>query len=325
MENDGGIKKFQISCSNSLNNLNIVLGQVAMIAGGTNGGSVNTVELYSPNGGCNFQLAPLPVQLYANFFLGRYKTLIIACMGYSDQTGSDYRNCWKYSPTTNAWSSLTGSNYFHRWRTGFLYKNLVYFVDNANPEVYNVDTNQWSAGISAPNSPNNAPCMVVYRDSVFVLGGDGYNIGNRQYNFTTQAWTNLLNLPAGFQFFGCALLPASADRLPNGPLYDDKILMMQHNGDDRAGTIYDIKNNVYLPMTPTASGHRHNFLLSLGRRVFVLSGYNGAATPVVEEYHKHNNSWTVAKSVLVARWHPSAVPVPAHWFKAFPGGCQGVK
>jgi hypothetical protein len=49
--------------------------------------------------------------------------------------------------------------------------------------------------------------MVTYYDSVFVLGGNSYNIGNRQYNFTTQTWTVLPALNVGYGAFGCALIP----------------------------------------------------------------------------------------------------------------------
>jgi len=46
---------------------------VAIIAGGYNGGSLANVELFSPNGKCNYPLAPLPISLYADFFLGAYQ------------------------------------------------------------------------------------------------------------------------------------------------------------------------------------------------------------------------------------------------------------
>jgi len=119
-----------------------------MVAGGTNGASVNYVELYSPNGGCNFPLAPLPKQLFANPLVGRYKDKVLVCLGYSDQSGGDNNQCWQYSYATNTWAFLTQSTYMHRWRTPFLFKNFVYFIDGSNPEKYNIDTNQWSAGIS---------------------------------------------------------------------------------------------------------------------------------------------------------------------------------
>jgi hypothetical protein len=60
-------------------------------------------------------------------------------------------------------------------------------------------------------------------------------------------------------------------------------------------------------------------------QVFVFAGYNGGAVNIVEEYHQHNNSWTVApKTLLYPRWHPGGITVPAHLFKNLPGGCLGV-
>jgi len=285
---------------------------------------VGNVEIYSPNGGCNYQLAALPMQLYANYFLGRYKEKVIVCLGYSDQWGGDNRQCWQYFYTSNTWAYLTQSTYIHRWRTPFIYKNFVYFVDGSNPERYDMENNQWSVGISAPYNPGDAPCMVVYYDSVFVLGGNSYNTGNQQYNFTTQTWRLRAYLPVGYGVFGCTLLPAPRDRLPNSPLYSDKIIMMQATNDDYGGTIYDIKNNLYLPIGRTTYGHRHNFMLTLGRRVFVTAGWNGGANPYVEEYHQQNNTWTVAKNMIFARWHVVSTAVPAHWFKNVTGGCLGI-
>ena len=299
-------------------------GQVAFIAGGYNGGSTGNVEIYSPNGGCNYQLAPLPIQLVANQLVGRYKDRVIVGMGYSDQAGGDNKQCWEYSYASNTWSYLTQSSYYHRWRTPFIYKNFIYFVDGSNPEKYDMDTNQWSAGISAPYNPGDAPCMVVYYDSVFVLGGNSYNIGNQQYNFTTQTWNIRANLPVGYGAFGCALIPAAKDRPPSSPIYSDKILMMQASNDDFGGTIYDIKKNIYLPMARTTYGHRHTGILTLGSRLFVTSGWYGSAYPYVEEYHQYNNTWTVQKNIIYARWHVMSTAVPAHWFKNITGGCQGV-
>jgi hypothetical protein len=57
---------------------NILLGQVAFIAGGWN--SLSAVELYSPNGDCQHLLAPLPIPLM-QYILVRFKDSILACAG----------------------------------------------------------------------------------------------------------------------------------------------------------------------------------------------------------------------------------------------------
>jgi hypothetical protein len=56
----------------------LLIGQVAFITGGWSG--VSSVELYSPNGDCQHQLAPLPVDLMYHV-LEKYGNTIIACAG----------------------------------------------------------------------------------------------------------------------------------------------------------------------------------------------------------------------------------------------------
>jgi hypothetical protein len=297
-----------------------------MLGGGYNGGSVNSVELFSPNGGCNYQLAPLPIQIYANFFLGRYKQMIFACFGFITQSGSDNNRCWQYFPNNDTWAFLTQSNYYHRWSPGVIHNNSAYFVDNGSPEKYNIETNQWSASFPAMTSRGEAACIVPYLDTFFLLGGTSYNIGNEQYNFTSRGRNYQISAQLSYSYFGCTLLPARTDKPLSSPLFSDTILIMQSVSSDVAGTLYDIKNDKFLPLSTTTYGHRHNFILNLGHRVFVFAGYNGAPNNIVEEHHQHNNSWTVLPTLMkFSRYHLSGLAVPADWFRHMPGGCLGVK
>ena len=307
--------------SRLLNNLSI--GWVALIAGGYNGGALPYVELFSPNGKCNQALPNLPTPLYGHT-LGTYMGRVFSCMGYSPAYGNTV-NCWEYSIASNTWSLMTSSRYAHTFMNGQIYKNQIYFPDYSYPETYNLDTNSWSSGIYIPNSPGSNPCIVSYLDTFIAIGGTSYPTGMQQYNFTSKTWTNLPSLSPGYSYFGCTLLPAPSDAPISAPLFTNRILMMQSQASDVLGTMFDISSSQFLPISPTTYGHRHNQILSLGRRVFVFAGFNGAPNNLVEEYHQHNNSWTVVPSGLLnGRFHTGAVAVPAHWFKNIPGGCQGV-
>ena len=83
----------------------------------------------------------------------------------------------------------------------------------------------------------DAPCIIDYLDSFIMLGGNNYNVGNQQYNFTTQTWKTLASLSPGFTYFGCALMPATSDRRIASPIYQDKILMMQSVQSDVTGMV----------------------------------------------------------------------------------------
>jgi hypothetical protein len=91
----------------------------------------------------------------------------------------------------------------------------------------------------------DAPCIIDYLDSLIVLGGNNYNTGNQQYNFTTQTWKTLAALSPGYSYFGCSLMPATSDRKVSSPLYQDKILMMQNVQSDVTG-ISQVKVNYKL-------------------------------------------------------------------------------
>ncbi len=49
---------------------------------------LNSVEVYSPNGGCNFEVAPLPVEVYEHFLIF-YRGNLYAC------GGSEENKCWR--------------------------------------------------------------------------------------------------------------------------------------------------------------------------------------------------------------------------------------
>ena len=302
-----------------------LLGWVALIAGGYrySTGANPYAEIYSPNGMCNYALANLPTSLYGHSLV-TYKGKVFSCMGYSPALG-DTPNCWEYNIGLNTWSSMTTSIYSHTYVTGQIFKNQLYFPDVSYPETFDLDTRKWSKGVSIPISPGTNPCIVSYLDTFIVMGGTSNPTGMQQYNITSKTWTNLPSLSPGYSYFGCVLLPSSPDAPGSAPLFTSRILMMQNQDSDVMGTIFDIASNKFLPISPTTYGHRYNRILSLGRRVFVFAGYNGAAHNIVEEYHQYNNSWTVAPfSLLYSRYHPGAVAVPAHWFKNITGGCLGV-
>ena len=74
-------------------------GWVVMLTGGIYGSSTPYVELYSPNGMCNYALANLPTDLYAHT-LGVYNGKVLVCVGYS-QTYGHLRDCYRYNNATN--------------------------------------------------------------------------------------------------------------------------------------------------------------------------------------------------------------------------------
>ena len=192
----------------------------------------------------------------------------------------------------------------------------LYFVDNSNPETYNLINKTWTNGLNPPQTVGSGACMVLYQDSFIVFGGDVYTRAIQQYNHTTKTWKNLVSFTADYKYSGCTSLPWSVTQ--------GKFMVVAGLPSYTKATIIDVPNND-LELVPDTVVSRHGSnLITLGSRVFVLGGYS-PATDVVEEYHLSNNSWTILPArLLVARYHSRSIPVPAAWFDSIPGGCTGV-
>ena len=114
------------------------------MSGGWASGSFNNfVEVYSPNGGCSHNLAPLPLGL-GDHMLVLLGNDILTCDGWCDPCNNWNRNCWRYDIATNQWIGLTVSpNNHYRYAPAQVYNNKLYMVDIANGETYNPSTNSW--------------------------------------------------------------------------------------------------------------------------------------------------------------------------------------
>ena len=87
---------------------------MAFVAGGS--GMAN-VEVYSPSGGCSYQLGYVPYAQYAPI-LGMINRKITYCSWYND------KRCSQYNPTTGNWTDYTTMNYYHYGAAGNI-QNLI--------------------------------------------------------------------------------------------------------------------------------------------------------------------------------------------------------
>ena len=84
-------------------------GQVAVIAGGDLAGtSLSTVEVFSPDGGCQYSLAALPQPL-TGLSLTLSWNFITACSGYNSVTKLNNLLCWTFDILKNVWNKQTSS------------------------------------------------------------------------------------------------------------------------------------------------------------------------------------------------------------------------
>ena len=301
-------------------------GEVAFIVGGyasypTSVTSSPSVEVYSPNGGCSYALAPLPYDL-TDFSLFLYgATTILLCGGYSEQSRSWNRNCWRYDVPTNTWIAMTTYNNNHHRNTPFLtYQNKIYSFDYGGAEVYDPQTKVWSSGVTVPGNIGEGECGLLYKDSVFIFGGGGNVRYVQKYNFTTGMWTFPFTLNNGIFFSNCYLLPKTKGKV--------LIVAVDSGGTTtQTATIIDLETNQQTPIPyPNFLRGWGNSLVMLGTRLFVVNGWTWSANvPIVEEYHSPNNSWSkVTASMIYPRHRGGVIAVPASWFSNMMHGCKGV-
>ena len=155
------------------------------------GGFTNKVELYSPNGKCQIQLAPLPnVQFRPSLLFNDGK--IIACPSLT----TDTKNCWSYNISQNNWSTITSFNFDHYESPGILSDNKLYVVDGTQPEVYDLRNNSWSVWPASTKLIGRTPCLIAWKDTILVIGGwIAYGVSRREgiqsFNTSSNLWTVL--------------------------------------------------------------------------------------------------------------------------------------
>jgi hypothetical protein len=66
------------------------------------GTSMSNVEVFSPDGGCEYSLSSLPLPLLG-LSLGLSMTSVLACSGYDSFTRTNNLQCWNYNTVKNTW------------------------------------------------------------------------------------------------------------------------------------------------------------------------------------------------------------------------------
>jgi len=166
-------------------------GYVIVIAGGsastaaTNNAATASFQLYSPNGLCQQQLAPLPAALY-DMYLFYFNDKIMMC-GHPNN-----RQCWKYNIRYNEWTASTSSMYGHNYQPYLMYKDKLYAMHTPGyGEVYDDFNNAWDSWASPLVNQGDWSCMVAWRDSFILIGGSG-NPRGVQVSISSMFYVQLL-------------------------------------------------------------------------------------------------------------------------------------
>ncbi len=163
----------------------------------------NTVELFSPNGKCQFNFSSIPnLTRFGKPTLANFDDKILAC----PLRPSDTQNCWQYNIAENNWIPIMEFNKTEndndiddqRLRWGVVHNGKLYVYETSNSEVYDPKTNSWSKWIEPKEPIGPGPCLISWKDSILLIGGGENEIGVQSFNSTLNSWTLLGAKPSPF-------------------------------------------------------------------------------------------------------------------------------
>lgn len=203
--------------------------------------------------------------------------------GYSSHLVSDGTNIFyiandatKYTASTNTWTTLTYPTTAkdNAGEAGVVYYNgNVYFVGGRTPSTlfkyYSISQDKW---FTSPNYfySTTSSEMAVYKDRIYVLGGQGARQKMAYFSSTSNIWTAVKDIP--FE------VSSSYGNVFSAVLGDNLYL--------RQGPsiyIYDLVNDTWATNPITLSGLPNDGnLFSNGQKLYI-SGKNTSNIPVVTE------------------------------------------
>ncbi len=280
----------------------MIIGYVALVVGGG-----DDVELYSPTGNCNHQLANFPISC-DNPALVYVENMIIACSGG--------KSCWEYNVKEDNWMIIATAPFTHNYQPGVVYQEKIYVTDEASPQVLDSSSMTWTSWPLPPKQFGNAPWMVGWMDCIILLGGLSNLRGVQIFNITEQTWTvmNSSQVPMDLWW-------SSSLTLANGKVF---IVGSEKSGSEYSTTFYNPKDNSWTELEKTTTNHHGTRLVQLGSKILAI---DGRYTDLVEEFILETSTWqTVDVELIIKRTgHHSVLALPARLFSHLPGGCQGIE
>ncbi len=244
---------------------------------------LNQAEVYSPEGKCQFDISPVPVQ--EEFFtpiLANIDENILACPSFSGNTP----DCWQYNMKENTWSVITSPKYSHN-RPGVVYNDKIFIIDDSTPEVYDPRNNSWSSWPMPLQPTGPGSCLIVWRDSIIAFGGISNSQIVQLFNLTLSAWSVFDEKlsPFNLEYASCTLLPTN------------QVLLLGSNIPGFQGAVlYDIVNNLWEQLADVKYNRIGATFVNLNDRIFLIGeGYGGTIIEIVEEFRYESNIWTEVK------------------------------
>lgn len=281
----------------------MILDYVAFVVGGNN----KNVEVYSPDGKCQYNLAPIPNGAFEPI-LAYIDDRILACGGRGN------KNCNLYHPSNDSWSVYSTSSFTHSEQPGEIYDGKIFIADDSNPEVFDPASKTWYTWTAPLYKTGGGPCLVAWKDIFILFGGFSNRRGVQTFNHSTDAWQELdsSSVPIDIYFSSCILLPN-----------DDILIVGSEDSPYRSSAaLYNIRSNAWKKLPDTSISRHGASLITLGTRVFAM---DSDERNVIEEYHYNSFTWSPIEAKLIApRYHHGTLSLPSEILQHLPFGCTGV-
>jgi len=263
-----------------------------------------SVELFSPDGKCQFELSPNPAMSLMPT-LAFIDEKIIACPFVIGNTA----DCWQYNVTDDSWIAITSLPLSYTDTPGVAHNDKIYIIPLEDHKVYDPKNNSWTKLPAPLEDIRHYPCMISLKDSILVF----FKYSVHSFNTTSNSWSVLNEGTSPFRllYSKCILLPKN------------QVLVL--SGSDLSIAIFDIQTNSWEKLEDSnCSRYFRPSIVNLNGRFFMF-GCQDDHRGVVE-FHYETKTWTeVEAKTKNQNEFSSALALPAEMFSHLPGGCEGIK
>jgi hypothetical protein len=259
------------------------------------------VELYSPNGVCQFSSIQIPESnSYEISALVYIDGKIIAC----DYNFHGFTICWSFNISQKSWTDKT-SLYTKSKINGVAFDNKLFMIDDERPQVFDPRSNKWSNWPAPAMRTGGSSCLIVWKDEILAIGGNFNRQGVQSYNTSSNIWTIRSDGKTSFNMAGhsCILVPG------NKVLVLGSILSINN-----PAALYNIITNSWETLDDTTYNRAGSAVFDLNGRIFTMGGYDKTGTSIEEFYHQNNTWATIDTKAVFPRLFAIALSLPVDLF-----------
>jgi uncharacterized repeat protein (TIGR01451 family) len=303
-------------------------GRVFVAAGRTVGGlAVGSAEVYEPRRRLWSAAGALASGRHAHTATKLANGKVVVAGGYDNSIGAPLASAQLYDPTLGTWGSAGSLATARSGAAAVRLPNGKVLVAGGDPqglvnepvltstELYNPDTNSWSAGASMAESRASLTLTLLGNGKVLAAGGyessslDGVQAvaSAELYDPGTNTWSPADSMAVPRFLHTATLLPDGKVLVTGGSNVDALSL--------QSAEIYDPLTNEWTTVTPMIARRiGHTATLLPDGRVLVAGGHILVAKinlASAEIYDPGTNTWTAAASLRTARQGHTATLLPS--------------